>query len=260
MTGSTPVRRTVGPFAGVGTWWRSRQLQKEIGAAVVAPAVSPAAVSRYEVAACRVPSSTAEFSFSFSCVVRWRLVTSDGPRHPNPAGVAVNAVLHRAMAITGVAELTDGERVNAELAAELGTPKADPGGWVQGWAEDIGLSADAEDLTLVTQLQRLRRKRLAWAAEREWECDQRQYLTDSVLRDPGSAVAWWLARHPDEIEEAVRLVGPLARLVSAVHQTEIHPLYREFEPRHQLPGPRSQDGSGPSPITGGGTVGRSSSP
>ncbi|WHT17255.1 hypothetical protein N8J89_29570 [Crossiella sp. CA-258035] len=259
MTGSTQARRPVGPFAGVGTWWRSRQLRKEEVGAAAPPVATPARVARYEVAACRVPSATAEFAFTFSCTVRWRLVpAADGPRHPNPAGVAVNAVLHRAMAISGAAELTEGERVNAELAAELGTPKPDPGGWVQSWAEDIGLSADAEDLSLVTQLQRLRRKRLAWAAEREWECDQRQYLTESVLRDPGSAVAWWLARHPDEVEEAVRLVGPLARLVSAVHQTEVHPLYREFEPRHQLPGPRAQEGS--SPITGGGTVGRSSSP
>ncbi|WP_211305347.1 hypothetical protein, partial [Crossiella equi] len=152
--------------------------------------VTAAEVARYEVSACRVPTATAEFSFSFSCTVRWRLVsTSDGPRHPNPAGVAVNAVLHRAMAITGVAELTDGERVNAELAAELGTPQSDPGGWVQSWGEDIGLSADAEDLALVANLARLRRKRLAWAAEREWECDQRQYLTESALRDPGSALS-----------------------------------------------------------------------
>ncbi|MGW1837043.1 hypothetical protein [Streptomyces sp. NPDC002067] len=49
-----------------------------------------------------------------------------------------------------------------------------------------------------------------------------------MLRTPGSAVVWWLARHGERVEDAVRMIGPLARLSAAAHDTEVPETFRHL--------------------------------
>ena len=42
-----------------------------------------------------------------------------------------------------------------------------------------------------------------------------------MLTSTGSAVVWWLARHEDEMEKAVDMVGPLAQITAAANDEEV---------------------------------------
>ena len=67
----------------------------------------------------------------------------------------------------------------------------------------------------------LRKHERIWEQERRMEVNMRRYLSEDVLSDTGSAIVWWLARHPDQIEESVQMIGALAQLTAAANSKEI---------------------------------------
>lgn len=53
------------------------------------------------------------------------------------------------------------------------------------------------------------------------------YLGDDVLKSAGSAVVRWPARHENEIEKAVDMIGPLAK-IAAANDEEVPELFRHL--------------------------------
>jgi hypothetical protein len=70
-----------------------------------------------------------------------------------------------------------------------------------------------------------------WEHERKYEQSKREYLGDDVLKDPGSAVVWWLTRNDDQVEKTVQNIGLLATLSSAANNTDLPETFRDFVPR-----------------------------
>ncbi|MBV9845153.1 MAG: hypothetical protein JOZ47_08795 [Kutzneria sp.] len=167
-----------------------------------------------------LPSAMADYWFGFSGTVLWRL-TSDGGflPHADPVSLAVTAVLARARHVTQAWSLTDLTGAQQDLTATLGTALTDPSQQVLCWAVDISLTASPEDVARLTKLADLRKQQQLWEHERDFERDVRRYLADDVLKGTGSAVVWWLARHTDQVEETVGLIGALSELVAVANET-----------------------------------------
>jgi hypothetical protein len=176
-----------------------------------------------------IPIDSAEpyYRFILSCTVCWTV--TEEAEHGNPRGLAVHAILERARQITVTGAPTDTETVLVRLAAELGVKAADHCGQIVAWARDIGLSVPDSDAARLARLTELRKERQVQHQERELEQSTRAYLTENVLTDPGRAVVWWLARHPDQVCEAAALLPTFAELTAAVTDTEIAPRYATAE-------------------------------
>jgi hypothetical protein len=114
------------------------------------------------------------------------------------------------------------------LAAALGTMLPDATGQVVVWADNIVLSIPDDDAQRLHKLSALRKHEQIWEHERGFERNVRGYLSNEVLDSTGSAVVWWLARHTDDVEEAVRLIGPLAQLTAAANNTTVHELFQHL--------------------------------
>ncbi|WP_246203708.1 hypothetical protein [Streptomyces tailanensis] len=78
------------------------------------------------------------------------------------------------------------------------------------------------------KLNDLRKDEEIWEYERQHERNKRRYLGDDVLKSAGSAVVWWLARHENEIEKAVDMIGPLAQIAAAANDEEVPELFRHL--------------------------------
>jgi hypothetical protein len=74
----------------------------------------------------------------------------------------------------------------------------------------------------------LRKDEEVWEHERQHERNKRHYLGDDVLKSAGSAVVWWLARHENEIERAVDMIGPLAQIAAAAKDEEVPELFQHL--------------------------------
>lgn len=94
-------------------------------------------------------------------------------------------------------------------------PRLDELQQVRTWADRIQLKlpqADAKHLQLLTDL---KREQESSRLKRGLEQDLRAYLTQDALLTPGSALVWWLAKNPDQVERSVELYPILKRLSEA---------------------------------------------
>ncbi|WP_437084234.1 hypothetical protein [Streptomyces sp. enrichment culture] len=99
---------------------------------------------------------------------------------------------------------------------------------VMALATDVALTLAPADRERLRKLNDLRKDEELWECERQHERNKRRYLGDDVLKSAGSAVVWWLARHENEIEEAVHMIGPLARIAAAANNEEVPELFRHL--------------------------------
>ncbi|MDQ3576879.1 MAG: hypothetical protein M3443_04600 [Actinomycetota bacterium] len=202
-----------------------RTMRLEIAATKTPSAVEPAiAHEEHHVPAIPIDSAEPYYRFILSCTVCW---TTNSAQHGNPRGLAVHSILERARHITVSGAPTDPMTVQNRLAAELGVRMSDPSGQVIVWAVSVGLSVPEEDARRLDRLVELRKEKQVLHHERELEQSTRAYLTGDVLTDPGSAVVWWLARHPEQVREAAALLPTFAQLSAAVTNTELAPHYAE---------------------------------
>jgi hypothetical protein len=105
----------------------------------------------------------------------------------------------------------------------------------------VALRLSEDDEVRLRTMTQLRKQEQVWDAERAVERTMRAYLRDEVLESPGSAIVWWLARHPDQVEDSARLIGPLAQLSAAARGTPVHELVPDFLPRQAIDSPDSAD-------------------
>lgn len=144
------------------------------------------------------------------------------------------------------------------LEGELGVPLRDRSGRVTALAADVTLSLTPADRERLRKLSDLRKDEEVWEYERQHERNKRRYLGDDVLKSAGSAVVWWLARHEDEIEKAVDMIGPLAQIAAAANDEEVPELFRHLlvPPRYARSEPTAENPLWGGPGQGGGSFDR----
>ncbi|MFI7066696.1 hypothetical protein ACIBL3_37250 [Kribbella sp. NPDC050124] len=174
---------------------------------------SPSSQAIYDV---RLPSASADYEFSFSASIYW---TPVGPpsRHTDLGSVAVNAVLQRARRSLLSSEPTEEAHAVHQLKAAIGHPEADDRQQVRSWAEDIQLRLPGPHAAHFQMRSELRRQQEIADLQRQLERDVRQYLHEDALATAGSATVWWLAKHPEQIEQCVELYETLKRLSNAAN-------------------------------------------
>ncbi|MFE3679781.1 hypothetical protein [Streptomyces griseus] len=176
-----------------------------------------------------LPSAADGYDFLFSATVWWRpvldhTVLSDGA---SPA-LAESSVVSRALEVVRHEEPGRASFARYLLEGELGVPLQDRSGRVQAMAGDVTLALAPADSERLRRLSDLRKDGVVWEYEREHERSKRRYIGDDVLKSAGSAVVWWLARHENEIEKAVEMIGPLAQISAAANDTEVPELFRHL--------------------------------
>ncbi|MFF0225443.1 hypothetical protein [Streptomyces sp. NPDC004629] len=187
-----------------------------------------------------VPSQWADYDFLFSATVRWYPLEATGSDPVlNPAGLAVEAVLDRARSITEQREPGRPSLVQHELSGALSRMRPDPTGTLHIMAEDITLALREHDQERLDRLAEVRKDKAVWEHQRKYEQSKRQYLSEDVLKDTGSAVVWWLAKNDDHVEKTVADLGLLAQLTSAANDTDVPErlLHLIARPHDEGPGP-----------------------
>ncbi|GAA4870239.1 hypothetical protein GCM10023222_26430 [Saccharopolyspora cebuensis] len=181
------------------------------------PAPEP---EQHAVTGIRLRSAEPDYSFLFSATVHWRpLPDAPGLPHAHPAGLAADVLLEQAGKIAATAVAGDTELARHRLAAALGVVRADPSGRVETWAVDVRLSLPTADADRLHRLAEVRKEQEVWERERDYERKKRAYLGEDVLKNPGSAVVWWLARNEDRMPEVVGSIDDLRKLTAAAHDT-----------------------------------------
>jgi hypothetical protein len=187
----------------------------------ITPDPPPIEYHRELLADVRLPSNRADYSFRFAATVIWTpvAVATNG----NAAALkdlAINEVVRRACELTQQRDPGDRSLVSHELSRTLSGLRSDTSRQVHVMAESVQLALPEEDQRRLDALATMRKNEEVWEYERRFEQNKRNYLSTDVLRDPGSAVVWWLARNDDQLEKAVANIALLTQLSHAVNNTK----------------------------------------
>lgn len=176
-----------------------------------------------------LPSAAEGYDFLFSATVWWRPVPDQAHRSDGASpALAVSSVVSRALEVVRHEEPGRASFARYLLEGELGVPLPDRSGRVKALAADVTLTLAPADRERLRKLNDLRKDEEIWEYERQHERNKRRYLGDDVLKSAGSAVVWWLARHENEIEKAVDMIGPLAQIAAAANDEEVPELFRHL--------------------------------
>ncbi|MFB8207470.1 hypothetical protein [Streptomyces sp. NPDC056010] len=182
-----------------------------------------------QVSEAALPSARDDYDFLFSATVWWRAAPghADWSGSASPA-LAVSAVVNRASAVVRHEDPARASFARYLLEGELGIPFTDRSGRVESMVADVTLTLAPADRDRLRKLSDLRKDEEIWEHERAHERSKRRYLGEDVLKSTGSAVVWWLARHEEEIEKAVDMIGPLAQVAAAARDEEVPDLFRHL--------------------------------
>jgi hypothetical protein len=144
----------------------------------------------------------------------------------NLAALAVDAVLTRAREMTERRDPSQASLLRHELGRALGEMREDATGYVRAMAESVQLVLPDRDQQRLDKLAAVRKDEDIWEHERRYEQSKREYLGTDVLKDPGSAVVWWLARNDDQVEKTVQDIGILAQLSCAANNVNVPDSFR----------------------------------
>jgi hypothetical protein len=178
-----------------------------------------------------LPNAREDYCFLFSAMVSWSPIASASVNEPvaNMAALAIDAVLGRACDITAQREPDNVSLVRHELGSELGRMRKDGTGCLLAMAESVQLVLPDHDQQRLDKLAAVRKDEVVWEHERKYEQSKREYLGGDALKDPGSAVVWWLARNDDQVEKTVQDISMLARLSSAANNADIPEIFQRLE-------------------------------
>jgi hypothetical protein len=228
--------------------WLGTSMQPE--PVVLYPAALPSEHDEERVADVLLPSRREDYCFLFSATIHWSPLpaVTNGSR-VNMAALAVDAVLKRAREVTEQRDPSHASLVQHELAGILAEMRKDALGRLQAMADSIQLVLPDHDQQRLDKLAAMRKEEAIWQHERKYEQSKREYLGEDVLKDPGSAVVWWLAKNDDQVEKTVQDIGLLAQLSSAARNVEIPAIFHQLVagfPSRYVPGSPDPglDGSG----------------
>lgn len=193
-------------------------------------AASPAAnVRRSRVTDIPLPTELPDYHFLFSATVIWSPTPAVMDESAiNPAALAVDAVVKRAREITELRDPSHASLVRHELAGALGEMRTETTGRLRTMAESVQLVLPQHDQERLDKLATVRKEEAVWEHERKYELSKRDYLGGDVLKNPGSAVVWWLARNGDQVEKTVNDIGLLAQLSSAANNSDVPEAFHSF--------------------------------
>jgi hypothetical protein len=146
----------------------------------------------------------------------------------NMGALAVDAVLRRAREITQRRHPGNASLVSHELGAALARVQADASGCLRAMAQSVQLALEDHDQQRLDKLAAVRKEEAIWAHERKYEQSKREYLSEDALKDPGSAVVWWLARNDDQVEKTVQDIALLAQLSAAANNTAVPETFQQL--------------------------------
>ncbi|MFJ1783712.1 hypothetical protein ACIOML_05285 [Streptomyces anulatus] len=176
-----------------------------------------------------LPSAMDGYDFLFTATVWWKPVLDHAGRSDSASpALAAASVVSRAGEVVRHEEPGRASFAQYLLDGELGILLPDRNERVKAWAADVTLTLAPADRERLRKLNDLRKDEELWEHERQHERNKRRYLGDDVLKSAGSAVVWWLARHENEIEKAVHMIGPLARIAAAANDEEVPELFRHL--------------------------------
>lgn len=176
-----------------------------------------------------LPSIREDYYFLFSATVRWSAMRAVMDKSEiNMAALALDAIVKRARDITDQRDPDHISLVQHELARSLGTMETDATGLLEAMAESVRLDLPNEDRQRLARLAAVRKERAVWEHERKYEQSKREYLGGDVLKDPGSAVVWWLAKNDDHVAKTVEDIGLLAQLSSAANNMDVPETFQRF--------------------------------
>ncbi|MET7340443.1 hypothetical protein ACIOEZ_03880 [Streptomyces sp. NPDC087866] len=182
-----------------------------------------------QVSEATLPSARDGYDFLFSATVWWRAAPgcADWSGSVSPT-IAVSSVVNRASSVVRHEDPARSSFARYLLEGELGLPFTDRSGQVECMVADVRLTLASDDSERLRKLSDLRKDEEVWEHERQYERSKRRYLGEDVLKSTGSAVVWWLARHEEEIEKAVDMIGPLAQITAAANNQEVPELFRHL--------------------------------
>lgn len=206
---------------GLGTAASSGSYQ----AHVTAPVFSD--YRRHSVTEVSLPSNREDYRFLFSATVLWWAPLGVPGDEPESwiGTAAAGAVIQRASTLTVKQDPIHSSVACHELALALREPfEVKPRIWVK--AEDVKLTLSREDSERLAKLAEMRKDDAIWEYARRHEQSQRAYLADDVLKDPGSAVVWWLARHGDgDMRRAAENISHLTQISNAANNLSTIPVH-----------------------------------
>ncbi|MFG2075978.1 YrzE family protein [Nonomuraea maritima] len=196
----------------------------------------PVSTRKHQVLAVALPSMEEDYDFLFSATVRWSPLQR-GMVEPeaNLPGLAVDAILERATSITSKRAPGRSSLVQHELDGALGTMQPDATERVEAMAESVTLTLADHDRQRLDRLAEIRKEKAVWEHERKYEQSRREYLGGDVLKDPGSAVVWWLTKNDDQVERVVQDLGILAQVSSAANNQEVPEPFRHLVSQSSAP-------------------------
>lgn len=188
------------------------------GIAVPTAPVTPN-YKRYRLTDVSLPSNREGFRFLLSATVLWApLGPYTGRPDHDSAEIAAGAIVRRASALTGQQDPTYAPTTERVMTLALSETVEETPQRILVKAEEVRLTVSDEDKTLLAKFARAFKDDVVWEYARQHEPSQRAYLTEDALKDPPSAVAWWLARHPDaDMREAAGTIPYLAQISHAVN-------------------------------------------
>jgi hypothetical protein len=186
-------------------------------AAVVQP--QPAQFQTEPITGIRLPTALADYHFRFAASVLWR-PSADGTR--GTADIAVHAIIRRACKITQQRDPSEAILAASELSVALGAVLPDPGRQVEARAESVHLQLPPEDQKRLDEIATLRKEERLWEYQRRYQVSKRHYLRTDVLKDAGSAVVWWLAKHEDNLNQVADNIELLTQLAHAANNNHMH--------------------------------------
>jgi hypothetical protein len=136
--------------------------------------------------------------------------------------IAVNEIIRRARDITKERDPDEVTLVISDLSVALGALQPDVGGQVEVMAESVRLQLPPEDQKRLDELATLRKDEGLWEYQRRYQVSKRDYLRSDVLKDAGSAVVWWLAKHEDNLEQVATNIDLLTQLAHAANNNHMN--------------------------------------
>jgi hypothetical protein len=174
----------------------------------------PVQFQEHPITGIRLRSAMADYNFVFTASVFW-LPSPD--RVGGTGELAGDEIVRRADEITKCRDPNEATFIASDLTQALGMLQSDRSGRVQAKAESIRLQVLPEDKLRLEELARLRKEEGLWEYQRRYQVNKRRYLRTDVLKDPGSAVVWWLAKHEDDPRQVAESIDVLARLAEAAN-------------------------------------------
>jgi hypothetical protein len=204
-------------LAAVGKWPRApRQMAAPASVAeVVQPPPPP--FQTQPITGIRLPTALADYYFWLAASVSWRS-SADGVR--GAGDIAVNEIIRRACEITEQRDPGEATLAASDLSVALGMLLPDPRRQVEVRAESVHLQLPPEDQKRLDEFATLRKEEGLWEYQRRYQVSKRHYLRTDVLRDAGSAVVWWLAKHEDNPQDVAASIDVLTQLAHAANNAE----------------------------------------